>query len=66
VTLLRDRKTLVFACIAAGLWAVFSLGYVFGLLGPGKGYEAVIAAMPEVVRALRDVMETRRRRNEER
>lgn len=23
----------------------------FGLLGPGKGYEAVIAAMPEVVRA---------------
>jgi hypothetical protein len=36
VTLLYDRKTLIFACAAAGLWAVFSLGYVFGLLGPGS------------------------------
>jgi hypothetical protein len=36
VTLLQDRKTLIFACVAAGLWAVFSLGYVFGLLGPGS------------------------------
>jgi hypothetical protein len=36
VTLLRDRKTLLFACIALLLWAVFALGYVLGLLGPGS------------------------------
>lgn len=36
MNLLQDRKTLLFACAAAGLWAVFSLGYVFGLLGPGS------------------------------
>lgn len=33
---LQDRKVIIFACTAALLWAVFSLGYIFGLLGAGS------------------------------
>ena len=36
MTLLQDRRTRIFAIVAAAVWAAFSLGYVFGLLGPGS------------------------------